>query len=647
MPLMMQLLNARTRCFRGRIRFKPLMGWSEEFCSLRYRRNFSETTNDNVPPTTFARLAEISRPEWPLLAKSVGTLSVTSSIVLIFPYAAGHVIDAAGSGQGDPLVMAGGLFGLVCMSGGGVYLRAKWLAEAGNRLVARLRQQTYSQLLVQEQDYFRSGTGDLLSRLSTDAQLIQTALTVHVVSALRGFVVSAGSTGMLLTMSPTLTALSLATLPPIFILSRSMGRSLQKDQKEVQAVLGDAANLAEQALGGLATVKQYVAEEYEASRYRTSIANAHTKAIETAKRQAQLEGLTYVGANGAVLAVLGYGGTMVLQGSLSPGDLTSFVLYSFLLAGNLSSLTSLYADMIRAMAASERVLEILDRQPVIPPPARISPPEDDSLKVIEWVEHYVKNEGHPSTAKSVNPASISIENVSFAYSSRPEVAVLKKMNLEVLPGQVIALVGSSGCGKSTVGKLLTRLHDINEGRILINGVDVSTIAIEELRSQIAVVSQEPVLFKGTIRANIRYGNWKATDTEIERVAKLANVLEFSDHLPQGLETQVTSTTLSGGQRQRVAIARALVKDAPIVILDEATASLDAQSEYHVQQAMNEIFRQQKTVVSIAHRLSTIRHADTIAVLDAGRIVQQGAFKELAEQRKGEFWKLMQTQLVSG
>ena len=268
---MMQLLYSRARCFCGRQKVKPLISrWSEEHCGFGYR-NFSGTPNDDVLPTTVARLSEISRPEWPLLAKSVGTLGITSSIVLVFPYAAGHVIDAAGSGQGDPLVMAGGLFGLVCISGGGVYLRAKWLAEAGNRLVARLRQQTYRQLLLQEHDYFVSGTGDLLSRLSSDAQLIQTALTVHVVSALRGLVVSAGSTTMLLTMSPTLTALSLATLPPIFILSRAMGRNLQQNQKEVQSALGDATNLAEQALGGLATVKQYVAEEYEARLYHTCL----------------------------------------------------------------------------------------------------------------------------------------------------------------------------------------------------------------------------------------------------------------------------------------------------------------------------------------------------------------------------------------
>ena len=253
-----------------------------------------------------------------------------------------------------------------------------------------------------------------------------------------------------------------------------------------------------------------------------------------------------------------------------------------------------------------------------------------------------------ATMKPLHPrpaASVSIRNLIFSYVTRPESVVLDEMDLEVNPGEVVALVGASGSGKSTVVKLLTRLYDVPPNTIFFNDQCITTIPVDELRRQIAIVSQEPVLFRGTIRDNVRYGSWDASDDEIDHAVELANVLEFSRSLPQGLNTEVNSATLSGGQRQRVAIARALVKDAPLIVLDEATASLDAQSEHHVQQAMNHIFQQHKTVVSIAHRLSTIRHASKIVVLKQGKIVQQGTFKELALDQGGAFWELMKTQLV--
>jgi len=297
------------------------------------------------------------------------------AMTLLLPYASGTVIDytiiqhSGSEGGASPMLLASGLFGLSALAGGGVYLRTLWLAQAGNRIVARLRQQLYERILQQESAYFdnpETTTGDLLSRLTADAQMVQSAVTTQAVSGLRGIVMSVGSAGMLLYTSPTLAAISCGTLPPIFILTRHLGRKLSKQQEQVQELLGDATTLAEQSLTSVMTVKQSVAEDFESVRYRNAIAAAHSKAVEIAHWQAQLEAGAHIAGNAAILGVLGYGGTLVLNNSLSAGDLTGFVMYSLLLAGNLSGLTSVYSDSVRAVAASNRIFEILDREPKIP-----------------------------------------------------------------------------------------------------------------------------------------------------------------------------------------------------------------------------------------------------------------------------------------
>ena len=638
-----------------------------------------------VTRDSIRRLVELSRPEWALLSMSAATLGVTSSITLLLPYASGNVIDIAinpaTSASSEPLMMAAGLFSLTAVSGFGVYLRTLWLSRAGNRIVARLRQGVYKSLLEQEMAFHDTlSKGDFLSRLSSDSQLIQSTVTTQAIAALRGLVVGSGSIAMLTYTSPTLAALSLCTLPPIFVASRTFGRELQKQQTIVQEKLADANTLAEQALGGISTVKQqFAAQEYEAHRYRNTVAEAHKTAVDTAHTQARLEGMTFVGANGAILGVLGYGGTLVQDGLMSAGDLTGFVMYSLFLAGNLSNMAALYADLSRAVAASDRVFAILDRKPQIPngntvaaaaaaaaanevndtdapvsmdkaDPAVIDGTHsieihnDDPLDTrVEWIP--------PTTVvtslESRQPISIRIDNLSFAYSTRPENTVLGPgFSLSVEAGQVLALVGGSGSGKSTVAALLTRLYETPADTIFLNDRSLHDYPIHELRQHIGVVSQDPRLFRGTIADNIRYGQWTASDEDVERAARSAHVFEFVEKLPQGMETVVGPTLLSGGQKQRVAIARTLLQNPPLVILDEATSALDAHSEHLVQEAMDRIHQQDgRTVLSIAHRLSTIRHADVVAVLEDGRVVQQGPFDELANTKEGPFWNLMKTQLV--
>lgn len=589
------------------------------------------------------KLFQFSKPEWPLISASAATLGITSSVTLLLPYASGQVIDLTmASDTTSPMIMAGGLFGLMTLSGAGVYLRTMWLSKAGNRIVARLRQQAYQKMLVQDLPYIENlSTGDFLSRLSADSQLIQSAVTSQAVSGLRAIFVSTGAASMLLYTSPTLAAISLCTLPVIFVSARHVGRKLQEQQHKVQELQAEATSLAEQALSGIRTVKQFNAEGYESHRYSASIAQAHRTALETAHMQAQLEAVTEVASRAAVLGVLGYGGTLVLQGDLSSGDLIGFVMYSFLMAGNLSSLSGVYADVSRAVAASDRVMEILEREPTTPAPILVETSDANPLRPPEVYLPAIR-----STA-SDEPSSVRIDNLSFNYPSRPDVSVLNNLNISMEPGKVLSLVGGSGSGKSTVASLLTRLYEVPRNSIYINERDLHDYTPEELRQHIGIVSQEPILFKGSIADNIRYGMWDATDEEVFEAAELAHVVDFAKNFKDGMDTHVGAkgAQLSGGQKQRVAIARTLLKNPPMVILDEATSALDARSEHLVQRAMNQIMQSNKTVLSIAHRLSTIRHSDWIAVMQDGKVVEQGTFQELAKKQEGPFWQLMKTQLI--
>ena len=618
------------------------------------------TTRGSVSTDSLYRLAQLSRPEWNLIGLSAATLGITSSITLLLPYASGQVIDyvvmAATNNDGSamsPAILASGLFGLSTVAGGGVYLRALWLARAGNRIVARLKQQLFDSILQQEQEFLDQQTsGDLLSRLTQDAQLVQSAVTSKAVATLRATVMTIGSTAMLVYTSPVLAAVSCCTLPPIFIISRRIGKRLADEQEKVQEYHGVATTLAEEALSSISTVKQFVAERFESTRYRNAVAKAHNKALDTAHMQAQLEAGAHIAGNGAVLCVLGYGGNMVLQGVISAGDLTGFMMYSLLLAGNISGLASLYGDLVASSAAANRVFDILDRKPQI---ASLPLPDTESQSLqgpktmsdgnpLEQVTFVPSSSRH---SLSATPVSIEFASVNFRYPSRPENPVLENFTLTVEPAEVVALVGGSGSGKSTVSSLITRLYDVdNRMSVRIGGKPVSSYDLSELRHMIGIVSQEPTIFRGTIKENIAYGHWgQVSDEDIMAAAEASHVMEFARYFPLGLDTLVGSrgSQLSGGQRQRIAIARVLVKNPPVVILDEATSALDAKSEHVIQDAIDTVMSG-RTVLSIAHRLSTIRHASRIAVVENGAIVQTGTF-EVLSSTDGPFRDLMKTQLI--
>ncbi len=482
------------------------------------------------------RLYQISKPERHLILGSAATLAITSSITLLLPYACGHVLDAAileassssaGATSSDfnPFTISLGLFALTCTAGVGVGLRTAMLNIAGNRIVCRIRQQLFTSIISQESAFFdQHRSGDLLSRLSNDAYFLKSAMTTEAVAGLRGVVMSVGSTSLLFYTSPTLAIISLLSIPPVFLAARVVGRKLKKNQKEVQELHGKATNVAEEVFGGIKTVQLFNAESNEYNRYSTTVTAAHNKEIKVGKTKAFFDGVVHVAANGAVLLVMGYGGNLVLSNEMSAGDLTGFLMYSLLMAGNLSSLSNTYAEIIKSIAAAGRTFDIIDRVPRIP--SSFHPETVEESKAVDF-------HGHREAVK------ISFRDVQFAYPARSDVPVLgPKFNLDIASGENIAIVGGSGSGKSTVALLLARLYELNAGSIYINGINIQSIDPAILRDQIGVVSQEPLLFDGTIADNIRYGRSNASDEDVIEAAARAHVTSFSDELPNGLSTQV-------------------------------------------------------------------------------------------------------------
>jgi len=617
----------------------------------------ADTIENVSTKETLLKVASISRPEMKLIGAAAATLGVTSSVTLLLPFVSGRVIDSAILAASNPTVaefstapVALGLFGLTAVAGGGVYTRSLLLTTAGNRIVSRLRRRLFASAVAQDAAYFdATPTGDILSRLSADAQLVQAAVTTQAVSALRGSVMSTGAAAMLFQTSASLAFVSMSTLPPVLLAARHFGRTLRKRQAEVQALHAEATVTAEEVISGIKTVKQFGAERHELGRFSSAVENAHDEAIRSGKLQAAFDGAVHVAANGAVLCVLGYGGGMVLSGDITAGDLTGFLMYSLLMAGNISSLSSTYADMMKSVAAAGRVFSVIERVPMIP--STLCHEEETSTKDITTDLAGTKATQYAPLHSRKLP--IEFQNLTFAYPTRPDAAVIgPKFSLKIRAGEVMALVGGSGSGKSTIAALLTRLYDISPSEdgttsaILIDGHDIRDLDPSTLRECVGIVSQEPLLFSTTIEENIRYGKLSASDEEVREAARVAHVLEFAENFPEGLQTCVGSrgTQLSGGQRQRVAVARIILKDPRIVVFDEATSALDAESEFHVKHAIGTVMKD-RTVISIAHRLSTIRDSDRVAVLKSGKIAEMGTFDELARRDNGAFQELMGRQLV--
>ncbi|KAI9452277.1 P-loop containing nucleoside triphosphate hydrolase protein [Lactarius psammicola] len=587
---------------------------------------FSPSTDGSVPTSTsFRKIVALARPERRPLLTAIGLLLVSSSVSLSIPFTVGKLIDYFTSTNptipyGVSLTQATAGLLLVFTIGGACNAgRAFLMRMSGQRIVARLRERTYAATLRQEVEFVERGEGDALSRLSVDSSIVGESVTQNLSDGLRAVVMSFAGLGAMLYISSHLTILMLAIVPPISLGAVFYGRYLKRLSNKTQVALGDMTKVAQEALAALRTVQVYNAAPHEEKKFSERV----DRVLVLARREAVASGI-FFGSTGwsgnvALLALLGYGGSLVSHGQISVGELTSLLMYTVYVGSGLQMLTSFFTSIMRGIGAGTRIFELLDRSPAIQPGVGVA-----------------------LDPKRTGP--LRFENITFSYPTRSGVNVLEGFNLEVKVGENVAIVGRSGGGKSSVHSLLLRYYDPVRGKITFDGRDIREFTPESWRNIIGVVPQDPVLFTGTIATNIAYGNESATREQIEAAAREANC-EFVWGLPDGFDTQIGRLSLSGGQRQRLAIARALLKKPAILALDEATSSLDASAERRVNDAIDKILRSRHTTcLFVAHRLSTIARAERIVVLEDGHITETGTYRELVQRENSRFRTLMAAQL---
>jgi ABC-type multidrug transport system fused ATPase/permease subunit len=503
------------------------------------------------------------------------------------------------------------------------YFRVVLFVNVTEKSLALLRQETYNHLIKLPLKFFEQRrVGELNSRISSDVTLLQETLTDTLAEFIRQMIIIIGGITLLAIISIKLTIFMLAILPATMVLARIFGRYIRRFSKEVQNRVAESNTVVEETLQGIQSVKVYTNEFFEISRYRKKTNSIAALGMKSGKYRGAFSFFIIIGMFGAMVSVIWKGSTLLASGEMAAGDLFSFVIYSAFVGGNIGGLAGVFTSIQKFIGATENLFELYKV-------------DEEDLTEIKMPDKEYKLNGQ-----------IIFRDLSFHYPTRTEEEVLKNINLEIAPKQLIALVGPSGAGKTTFASLILQLHPPTSGQILFDGKDSQEFPLSVLRSQIALVPQDIFLFGGSIRENISYGKTNATEEEIYDAALKANALEFILRFPEKFETIVgeRGTQLSGGQRQRIAIARAVLKDPKILILDEATSSLDSESERLVQDALENLMARRTSIV-IAHRLSTVRKADLILVLDKGRIVEKGTHDQLMQMEEGIYKKLSELQFV--
>ncbi len=549
------------------------------------------------------------------------SLLLSSLAGLAFPGLTGLLIDAVTKPEQtefslNTLTLI--LLGVLVLQSGFSFVRSYFIMEVAERSLADLRQNLYTRILLLPMDFFhRNRVGDMTSRMTTDVTTLHTTMTTTLSEIIRQSVIMIGGIALVIYTSSQLTVIILGAIPIVVVVAVVFGRMIRKASKTVQDMYAGLNTIAEETFQGISVVKAFTAERRESKRYRGELLDLIGVALRVARARGFFIAFIIFVLFGGIVGVIWYGGNLVQAGELSIGELTSFILYALFVGGAMGSFADLYGGLQRSLGASERIQEML---------------EDDTEPIPDAPAPSLQLEG-----------ALELRNVHFAYPSRSDVPVLKDISLEVPSGTSLALVGPSGSGKSTIANLLMRFYTADEGQILVDGTDITDYDLAGYRNSLAIVPQDIVLFGGTIAENIAYGKPGASEEEITEAARLANALDFIQSFPSGLQTVVgeRGVQLSGGQRQRVAIARAILKNPSILILDEATSSLDSESESLVQEALERVMKGRTTII-IAHRLSTIRDADKIGVLYHGELAETGTYEELTASR-GVFARLVALQ----
>ncbi|MCE2816493.1 MAG: ATP-binding cassette domain-containing protein [Cryomorphaceae bacterium] len=551
-------------------------------------------------------------------------LLLSSGSNLAFPKYLGELVDAA---QSDPSAIDGialTLVGLLLAQSVFSFGRIVFFERVAQRSLASLRAAMYNHLVSLPLPFFHEKRiGELTNRLQSDIGVLQETFTSTLAEFIRQVVIIVGGIALLVYQSPSLTGFMLLVLPLVVLLGVFFGSKIRRYAKEVQTASAESNTVVDETLSAVATVKAYTQEGTEKARYRSALERVSALGIRGGILRGAFSSFIILGLFGALVAVIWKGASLIASGEMASGQLFSFVIYSGFIGGSVGGLADVYSRLQRAMGATEAIMAMLDEQP----------------ETSGQMPATADTEPTGSTDEAVRFA-----DVHFAYPTRPDVPVLRGLNLILREGQQLALVGSSGAGKSTVVQLLYRFHDPQQGQLLVQGRDAREWPLEALRGRMAWVPQDVVLFGRSILENIRYGRPEASDDDVRRAAEDANAWEFIERFPEGWHTQVgeRGVQLSGGQRQRIAIARAMLRDPKLLVLDEATSSLDPESESLVQSALETLMKGRTSLV-IAHRLSTVRHADVIAFLHEGEIAEVGSHDELMKLEGGRYRAFVQKQ----